>query len=186
MDTTKKDEALLRAIIDGFTKHADTLIIESEERGERATMMNLWAHRSDHPKIIGSQGKHIQALRTIFLYIAKRERRDISIMINEPKHGEREEMPPYMDDPTWEPDESIALMRSILDRVLLRPYKVVPHENDEQTILYVTPNEAEQRIADGMKPYLHTIFHAIGKQQGRKLYVDTQRAIPDMPEMETV
>ena len=173
-----RDEELLRAIIGGFTSHPETLRVKTETRGQ-SSIISFWAHRSDHPKIIGGQGKHLQAIRTIFLYIAKREGRQVTLLPNEPTHGEGEGFPVFEKRADWQPDSAIALMRRVLDRILRQPYKITPVSNEEQTILEITVEKQEQSIIDGLKPYLHTLWHAIGKNEGRKVYVDAPAQVPE-------
>lgn len=179
-DVLKQDEDLLRELVSAFIKYPDRLRIESERRSKDSTMITMQADANDYGKIHGRQGRNIQALSTIFLFIAGRGGRRVSIMNNPPDRGTREELPPFVPNPDWEPDHAISLLRKVLDRILRRPYKTEPHENDEQTVIKITPQMEEQKIVNGIAPYLHPIFHAIGKNEGRELSIQEEIALPDL------
>jgi hypothetical protein len=41
-------------------------------------------------------------------------------------------------------------------------------------------DKKEQEIIDALKPHLHPIFHAIGKENGQNLFLEAPQQVPTM------
>jgi len=81
-----KNEALLRKIIEAMTYHRDDIEIESTTADGTKVVETLKfkVNGDDHPKIVGTSGRQIQALRTLFQFIAARDGCTIRVLLLEP------------------------------------------------------------------------------------------------------
>lgn len=181
-DKMTADESLLYDLVAAFTRHPQDIRVEGRQLKPGSTLIELEVNRDDQPRVIGSRGKHIQALRTIFQYIAAREKREIRLILLEPTRGEREEerleFRPNMD---WQPDNTLALIERVLGRVLRKPFQVNAISAGETTNLEVAADKTEKEIIVALKPSLHPIFNAIGKNEGRQLFIELPEPVPAMP-----
>lgn len=175
-----RDEELLREIISAFIRHPGDLRLETQSRGERSTIIEIEVNRDDYPRVFGGQGRHIQALRNIFAFIAAREERKTRLMLLEPKTGVREGHLPFKANLDWKPDKVLDLLRKILGRIFTKPFNVEEISAGETTDIEVNVDQTEQNIIDALIPSLQPIFHAIGKSEGRQLYIKIPEQVPDM------
>jgi predicted RNA-binding protein YlqC (UPF0109 family) len=176
----KNDEQLLRDIVGAFTRHPADVSISIEKRGETSTMITLEVNRDDYPRVFGGQGRHIQALRTIFAFIGAREERQIRLLLVEPRKGVRQGNLPFKPNLEWQADKVLELLRQILDRIFTKPFEVEAMSAEETTNVEIRVDPSEQKIMDALEPSLQPIFHAIGKSEGRQLYIETPEPVPDM------
>lgn len=176
----QRDEKLLRELINAFIRHPRDLRIETQKRGEKSVMIQIEINRDDYPRVFGGQGRHIQALRNIFAFIAAREERKIHLMLLEPKMGVREGHLPFKANLDWKPDKVFGLLREILGRVFTKPFELDDISAEETTDVEVKVDPSEQKIIDALIPSLQPIFHAIGKSEGRQLYIKIPEQVPIM------
>jgi predicted RNA-binding protein YlqC (UPF0109 family) len=179
-DAVKGDEDLLRDIVSAFIRFPEEINIETERRGENSTMMKLEVHRDDYPRVFGGQGRHRQALVTIFAFIGAREERQIKFMLLESKKGVRQGNLPFKANLDWKPDKTLDLLRKILRRIFTKPFEVEALSAEETTNIEIRVDPSETNIIDALEPSLEPIFHAIGKNQGRQLYLEAPEPVPDM------
>lgn len=167
------DVELLREIIFAFTRHHSDLHIELEQPGTIVMQSN----RDDHPRIAGAMGRNIEAVRSIFRFIAAKRKEKLVILLAEPERGRREEIQPYSVDKNWKPDPVVKLITKILEQILRAPFKLETSSSESKatTLLEISPAKEDERIVEALQPALHTIFHAIGRAQGRALYVEMNR-----------
>jgi predicted RNA-binding protein YlqC (UPF0109 family) len=164
---TTPDVELLKKVVNAFTRHHDALQIEIERDG----VIVLQSCRDDHPRIVGAAGRNITAIRNIFQFIAARRKEKLTIILNEPTTGQRAALEPYQPDPAWKPDGVVELMTDILKRIVSSAFTVEAVSAKDTTLLQIRGSKDDDRILEILQPSLQTIFHAIGRAQGRALHV---------------
>jgi predicted RNA-binding protein YlqC (UPF0109 family) len=169
---------LLRETILSYTKHGDRLETTGASLST-SIAFTVQAHRDDHSKIVGAKGQHIWALQTIFDFIGRSIGTRVRVTLLEPAFGEKLPLTPYQADPKWKPEKVLGLIRRILDLVLVAHYELKA-EGESQTTIEIKPTMIDRprllRMDNSEKndfgEALHYIFHAIGKSQGRIIYID--------------
>lgn len=181
MKDPKTDTALklLRELILSFTRHGEDLQTTGATLST-SIALTIQAHRDDHSKIVGQLGQHIWALQTIFDFIGSAMGTRIRVTLLEPGVGEKLPLTPFQNDPKWEPKKVLMLATGILDIVLKKPYAMEAIGNNGQTTIEIKPDKAERlkllnedsKERNDFGEALQYIFHAIGKSQGRIIYIE--------------
>lgn len=173
-----KDEmlSLLSELVNGFTKHHKELKITGTALN-RSISFNIIGHADDHPKLVGTRGLHIWSLQTIFRHIGDKQQVPLRITLLEPEVGERKEKPPYVPNPKWKPDNLVRLITNVNELVFDKPVKIdVTNEGAATTFeLFPTPDcdRDVALLAGEILTAFKYIFHAIGKAEGRTIYIDS-------------
>lgn len=170
--------ALLRKTVLAYTRHGEFL----ETTATRLTTsinLTIQAHRDDHPKLVGQKGLHIIGLQKIFEFVGRGIGVPIRVMLLDPCRGDKMALDPFKADPNWKANQVLPLMDDILDCVMRQPYKLDAVPTHGTTTLEIVPdmNErlklfTEAGEKNDFTNALNNIFHAIGKGQGRILYVE--------------
>jgi hypothetical protein len=81
----------LQSILNGICDHANdlTIVKTNDERGVLLTISNV--HRDDIGRIIGAQGAHIKAIRTLLRIRGAKEHARVSIRVVDPEGRGSEE-----------------------------------------------------------------------------------------------
>lgn len=168
---------LLRELVGAFVQKPDaiTVAVEDVPGGE---MLCFRVDRNDHPRVVGAMGKHIQALRTIFRFIEAREGRKVQLMLLEPNAGRREPTQPFVPNMDWNPQPVRDVLNALLAKIFTKPFEVEITSAEETSNIEIRSEESEQEICEALSDYLQPIFHAIGKQQGRQIYVSAAQPVP--------
>jgi predicted RNA-binding protein YlqC (UPF0109 family) len=119
--STTADEDLLVDLVAAFCQHARDIGVNTQRQGGENVMIEFDVNRDDHPRVVGGQGKHITALRTIFEFIGAREARRIRLMLKEPTRGQRGLNAPFKANFDWDAEPTVKLLRRVLDRILVHP-----------------------------------------------------------------
>ncbi len=159
-----------------------------------AKTLTLAVDPRDQPRAVGSRGKHIQALRTIFQFIGGRDQRRIQLILAEPDERAEVRESAFVPDPKWNPEPIRGIISKVLERVLREPFRIEIYSESDRALekaglpagasadhtskIDVHPSPADQQIADVIGDYMKPIVHAVGKNQGRELYLVVIRA-PD-------
>jgi predicted RNA-binding protein YlqC (UPF0109 family) len=170
---------LVRDIVKAFVfrpEHVDVTSSGSGGGQGSVTILTLQVHGEDYGAVVGKMGRKMQALRTITQLLGMKEQREFRLILPERDRSEHDDYAPAAFEPNlrWDPKPTETLLRRLLDRVLSLPYEVVTVQAAEQTHLEISPAESEQEWLSRIQPYIHTVFHAIGKSEGHELYVDVQ------------
>lgn len=174
---------LLREVVGALVWHPKDIKIDifGEREGEEITILEFDPHVSDYGIVVGKAGRQIQALRTVFQYIAHRRKIQLRLILKERARIANQEPPPaFIPDPEWMPDRAVALLQKVLGYMLTNPPRIAVISTKDQTTLEITAAPEEQKIVIAYKPYLHTIFHAVGKAQGHHLYIEAPQPMPSV------
>jgi predicted RNA-binding protein YlqC (UPF0109 family) len=177
--TTVIDEAkhLLRAIAERYIEHRRDLIIEGEDFGNRL-FLTMKGNLGDQSKLVGGKGAHISSVQIIMRAAAAKAGRGLQLQLLQPTTGEERRGPsPFVVNPEWDHKPVTALLRRILAAVSGTATLDVRHIGD-LTVYTIHPTDPDERgarwVTGEMQRALHTIFHAIGKTEGRQINVDVQ------------
>jgi len=178
---------LLREIVRAITKHEKDIEIESEPivsaSGKRIETLRFWVNADDQPVVVGGQGRQIQAIRTIFQFIGARDGETIRVLLLEPKTGKQK---PYgYDEPEkYVADEVQSLAIKILSRILSRPFEIDLYGAEATEMMEIAVDKKERQLAEGLLPFLRSVFNAVGLHRGVELHLELKPLI-EIPAMST-
>lgn len=175
--TTPKDVInLLRDLVLSYTRHHEYVKTEGRDMGS-AIVLAVKANRDDHPKLVGTGGKHIWALQTIFAAIGAKMRRRINLTLLDPTEGEKGPPATFKVNPHWQPEPMLELLTRVLDATMPVPYSMQHGTLMELTSIQVRPCVWEDIFEKGgLANAIHAIFHAIGKTQGQNVTIEFTKA----------
>lgn len=157
---TRQLAEMLATLVRGFTRFHKDLTMEATDYGPSLTMIRAQANRADHPRVVGSQGKHVMALQSLCRRIGELHGANVQFSLIEPVRGEKLPPEPFVLSPKWKPGTIVAMLESVLSWVL--PGAKVKVREDAHTVL-VVKSEPDTEIALA----LNLLFRAIGRNQGR-------------------
>lgn len=168
---------LLRDLASAFTRHPRNLEVDGSDM-TGAIVLAIRCDRDDHPKLVGSQGKHIQALQSIFAAHGEKTGRRVNLTLLEPAKGQKGPPVQFQPDPNWNRELVKSLMGRVLDACLPEPYRLnIADSALGLTTIEVLPQRWGELCQRGdFARAVHAIFHAIGKTQGVDLHVNFTKA----------
>lgn len=89
---------LLKDIVSSLVDHPEEVSLEEETYEEGLTTLKLKVHQEDMGRVIGKEGKIIQALRTLMRVAAMKQGRRIRIELVEPQNASYEPEKPKKSD----------------------------------------------------------------------------------------
>lgn len=171
------DEKLVTDLVRAFVWHPDDVRATQRGSGGGVTIIELNVNPADYGAVVGKGGRKISALQAIVQCFGLKDQRKVRLILPESERQGNGFMPdPYRPDTAWKPDKAIALLERVLKRILTSAFEISVVATGEQTNLEVAVDKNDEAWMAAMEPYLHTVFHAIGKSDGHQLYV--KKAIP--------
>lgn len=165
---------LLRELVKAYTRHPETLKVDGADM-TAAVVMTIKGDRDDHPKLVGSAGKHIQAIRTIFAVVGAKMGRKINITLLEPDMGTKGSPTTFTANPNWDSGPLLELLGKVLDASMPCDYELNPVRISDLTTIEVIPAQWCELYEEEFPAALHAIFHAIGKTQGHDVHLNFVR-----------
>lgn len=181
MPTTKHDTTLelLADIVRAFVFHPEEVKVIGSGSGGQLEVLELHVNAADYGLVFGKAGKKIQALQILAQFLGIKERRKIKLILPETERARNGGgIKPYTPNPKWDARPTLDLLRRILTMVLSQDYEVESVDVGGQTHIVVTVEQTDMRFMDVLTAHLHTIFHAIGKTEGREIYVTSTPKLP--------
>ena len=130
--------------------------------------LSFKAHAGDTPKLIGGNGKTVDAFRVILRRLFKY--RQVKLNVAEPTVGTKLTQDPFKFDPSYALDHDIGLIQDVVQMITGKCPAVEEIKTDaESSTLVVRHSIAPDKE---LETALSTLWHAIGKANGRKLYVE--------------
>lgn len=174
--------SLLRSLTTAYTRHHEQLETEGRKVGSQI-MLTIRAHADDHPKLVGSKGKHIWALQQIFQAAGRRAGETVQITLLPPVHGQRGRELEYVENEHWTPDNMAELLEMVLEATTISGVLMDPQDVGGMTTFLLVPGDANDPAArwdekPGLAHALHLLFHAIGKTQGHIVHVQVEAEKP--------
>lgn len=179
---------LLKMVLTQMISHPQELVIEKFPLA-KSLKITIQAHAADTGRLIGEGGANYNALVALMSTIGARYGIRVNIApIKEPVVGESERYR-FHSNPNWPKQNIMGLIKQISRCAFSYPdqIEVVAHDDAETlstTIeVMVARNETEATVRVLQRAY-NVLFDAIGKSNGRILYVDIvpqQDAEPAQP-----
>jgi predicted RNA-binding protein YlqC (UPF0109 family) len=175
-ETEKLVTNLLRRVITRMILHPEDLVI-STRLSQTSINLKLQAQVSDTGKIIGERGSMFNALKAICLTMGQRYGVTILLgRIEEPEDGQKDEFTRFKLNDQWK-YEFETVDRQLLELVCTHTFKgdstVTSSEigKGETQFDILVARDEQARPCQAMQESLQTIFTAIGKAQGRLIYI---------------
>lgn len=166
----------LRSIVRAFTAHAEDIEIEANEL-ESSITLHLRVHVADHPKVLGKNARHLRALQTLFGCMG--EGRIVRITLLNPLKGEPEGHVPFLENYEWDSTPTERLLAGLLHMLPWHAERIATKSHKLSTTFIVTRGAPKHRFAPNVaSPVLEamaTLLEAIGKKEGRLIYIDFVR-----------
>lgn len=155
-------------------KHADSLTIGVSEL-QSSTTLTVQAHADDHGKLVGSGGVMINALKSLFALVGNKQGVRVRVVLNHPKPGEIGPRPRFQAATNWNNEPIRLLAEKVSAAIFSRPFTVKAADAGETTTLEIVADDSDPALssANVIESAFATIFHAVGKTQGRnEVFVD--------------
>lgn len=191
MTPTERSRTLLKALIESFTDHPDSLTIEAKEM-PGVVYWKVQAHADDTPFIIGKKGAHVKALKFVMTELGSARGTAYRLEILDPVAQERSEPRPPPRPGQYDPAPAGAFLRWILaelfpspptvktvlaietaDRPVERPtftFQMWP--GDEEDYQRLTVPYEDDLQAQTLVGALGTLFRAYSRKQGTEFRIE--------------
>ena len=154
---------LIREVAESYTRHHRDLHIEAGMLSS-AIQITVQANRDDHPKLVGSQGKHVWALQLIASLMGGKAGIPIRLTLLEPIIGDKgQPARNSVPDPTWKPNHIENVIRRIL-AAALPPLRGEDHERRRVDELRDSPRDLAPGLRGGRTR--DSPPHARGRKNG--------------------
>ncbi len=176
METNNPQETcvnILTRILDQFTYHPETRKVWAVAVG-RSWMVKLQLHRADTPRVVGERGSHIRALDTISAAIGAKNGVNIRTQLLEPEVGLPERYHKFKPAENWNTEAVTKLADDICASVFVSPYAVKVNDGADftSTIEIQIDRSENKTLVDTIQKAMQVVFNAVGKANGRILFVD--------------
>lgn len=152
--------------------HQDLEVNVFEENGK--IIIEPRANYADCGKLIGKQRATQDSISNLLMLAGDKHGEKFKLSKLLPaRTGTSEESIPFTPDKNWKPDSVEQSLEEILDLFLSHDYDFdLRHEGDETHIHIKISKDEKLILAVGQIAFsLSKIFHAIGRSQGRKIYI---------------
>lgn len=158
----------LRGLVQGFLAHPGELEIHAAMAGRNVLVIECQATRTDTPRLVGSKGAMIRAVRTVMHYWCAVVGVRLHLNILEPKESAAAVIRPFRPNLTWDAQDDAkakAVLEAIIDP-LAQPGEVMVKVMEASTVFWIThkvPQEVVEAVA--------TVMDAWGRNNGRAIIV---------------
>ena len=178
---TELAESAFRKMVEPFIKHPENLEVNCFQ--ERSTIIvEARAHYADTGKIIGKGKANFTAVSTILALIGFRN--GVNIRLNNllpSKVGGQEFLTPFDNQDDWPEQQTTADLEEILKMFLAQTFTLIigtEKVHDEEWTVYTIGISEKEKLpisSAQIARELSKIFHAIGKERGRRIKVEASK-----------
>lgn len=174
--TAERLAELFSEILREFILHPGELEVVAVQLTKSATV-HIKANGGDVGRIIGERGAHFKALQHVCLAVSHKHKTAIELApVAEPESGRADRYQKFAAKENWREKEVLSLLTRTV-RMIFRHESVIDIETKNMpgaiTVFTVRIARAEDGdIVQIMQAALKTIFNAVGKANGRTLYVE--------------
>lgn len=142
----------------------------------RTVYLNVDCHADDYGKLIGSRGRHFNWFSLVLQNLAHTEGVEFRLVVNRPQVGQVDpNPPPFAEDPNFDNESLRVLLAEVASLVQGESVYVKAEPRPQFTVFILAqPKGVKGKRMKEWVPGLAGIAHAIGKAQGRVVYVDSQ------------
>lgn len=155
----------VRGLVSRYTKFPEALEVTGGQLGPQI-MIALRAHRDDQPRLVGSQGRNIVALQGLARGFGAMLGHGLKLTLLEPTVGEKLPRAEFKPDPEWQPAPTKRLLGATINHVSPETHTVAHSTVGDLSFFEIKPAPVQDLVSA-----LHTIFHAIGRNEGRLIEV---------------
>lgn len=155
----------VRGLLVRYTKHPEALEVTGGQLGTQI-MIAVRAHADDQPRIVGSQGRNIGALQGLARAFGACLGLNLKLTLLEPTQGFKLPREEFREDPDWQATNTKKLLGATITAVTHDVYTVTHKTVGGLSFFEIKPPPAAE-----LGNWLHTIFHAIGRNEGRMIEV---------------
>jgi len=167
---------LFRRVVTEIISHPEDLVLEAKQFTQ-SIVVTIQAHAADTPRLIGEGAANYKALVLLAVALGARAGLRVSIPpIREPVVGKPDRYK-FAPNESWPKEKIIKLLLDVARGTFSDPDAVEAKVfDDDSTVsttveLWVARNE-RLALVTGFGSALRTLFDAIGKANGRLLYLD--------------
>ena len=177
-DSQKRQNVLtlFRRLVTEIISHPENLVIDAKQHTQ-SMVLTVQAHAADTSRLIGEGASNYKALVTMATALGGRAGMRVSVPpIREPVIGERDRYK-FTPNPEWPRTRIMDLLSDTARAVFADPdaIEIKPFDDDgtvSTTVeLWVARNE-RTTLVHPVGEALRTLFDAIGKANGRLIYLD--------------
>jgi predicted RNA-binding protein YlqC (UPF0109 family) len=178
-ESVKKTVLLLERILNEFTFHPEDRDVFEEPLGA-LTKIIIRPHKADMGRILGRKSIHLNALRAIVNGISLAQRRPMKIVLEEPVTGEKEKYDRFKAREVWRRDEVGKLLKDTVEMMVRGKVSLKLTEKGEVSAFDVLVEDKESLTrVEAMQEPLQVIWNAIGKANGRELFIVLKMQAPE-------
>jgi predicted RNA-binding protein YlqC (UPF0109 family) len=163
----KEITGIITGLLKGLTSHHAELEIKPMRSGS-ILGIEYTVHADDMPKAVGFYGRHHAALVEIANALGNRHGIKVVLSLLEPIKGEK--MPPrgFIANKNWQEEPTRELLKETLTALLTQPFEIKPTAGEINTFFHITTKDLG---FEKLRNSLYILFDAIGKAQGRLIYI---------------
>lgn len=173
------DEALTEDLVRAFVWNPnDVHVTRRGEGGGDIIIYELDVNPADYGAVVGKGGRKITALQAIVQCFGLKTQKKIRLILPPRDRPANAMIPePFRPDVGWKPEKTVELLRRVLAKILTSEFNIGVISTAEQTTLEIMADKNDNAWLEAMTPFLHTVFHAIGKNDGHDLHVKQAMAV---------
>lgn len=174
---------IIRRILEEITLHPDKIKITNNRIGRGLTDMVIESHPGDTPRVIGQGGKHSRSIFLLVSMIGRKSGESIRCRIPDPEIRIKEPNKPFVPKDPWNNENVLTLANDICDAIFCHPslVEIVDGPDFASALDISTDPEESEKTVEKAAECLTPLFGAIGKSNGRHLFVTVapkESAIP--------
>ena len=161
----------LKAIIEviaGICAHPEDLKIYDDVSGNHVITLHVYPHQADYPKLVGAQGRTVNAISHLFVRAAVQLKQPLAFMLQESFIGRREDRIPF----AYNPDFDLPKLERLFDTVagtVLPGAEIRQTVNGEDISIVVVTDRTDDH--NTTVSALNALFYPYGFAQGRMVNV---------------
>lgn len=176
MNVPNDTKSLLLRLVSAYTKHTDQIRIESTVE-RNYVQHTLHVHQEDYHKVVGRSGSRIKAISHLFGIIGRTHGSFVNIVLVPMPQSDRIESTPCKEDHNWNPAAVNTIIRQLMEAVECGCYIDSTNTAIATNITLKVPSGHYEKLSvAGYFTDMVLLLFAIGRKEGRMLYLDVVRA----------
>jgi predicted RNA-binding protein YlqC (UPF0109 family) len=137
-------------------------------------LVSIQVHRADMSRVLGKKGVHFRALTEIIKAIGDKYRIPLNVELLEPEVGQNERYLAFSGTDDWPAKEVKEVTQMVAGLCFSLPVTVELQDHPGfKTVVTIRLSEGESvKMSMGLQPHFGTLWNAMGKANGRYIYVD--------------
>lgn len=170
MNLANDTKSLLIRVIAAFTKHTDDIRVETSDGGSEI-LHTVQVHQEDYHKVVGKGGHRITALTALFRLIGKAHGHTVSVVLVRMPRSDHIEPEAAVRNDRWNSTPTATLIRDLTEAGKLGC--TLECKTTAASTTFLMKAIAGHNDMANWFANLTVILIAIGRKEGRILYLDT-------------